>query len=601
MMLTKKLAATVFALFLTAGYGAEIAFPLAGGDLSSAEAWGGQTPLSTDTVLITNSGVYTALSSDLAYAALGVNANDVTFDFSATPTRKVLFNSQVELALTMNVAKSTTTFKGGEWAVADSASANFYCGTGKNGNRLDNHSVYMDGCVWTNLNRVYMGYAEGNCKLTMQNDSRVYAKQCFVGNGTPTGNKLHILEGSKMFLSDTQNPFYSDNGTHSSDPNAQILVAGEGSLISAPSGIFQVGNSHSGIQLLVTNDASVVAGTVYVGRQNKAVNCGIAVVDGASFSAQKILVSGGNGCMIVSNAELTVRSMASDALTVGSSGLSGQSFTLAGKSSALNYYPPRADVFATGADSAEFSIIDNAMWNVTSNIVRFAVAAKDCVFKVANDALFSINGGLGTMEFGPGSSNPTSVTSVSNRVEITDGAVLKIRELRLSGEGNSLDVCDASVVYEGSDVGYLYIGYTGPDAKRNGIISSNCVAGLRGKNPKIYAPNSRLYIYPSCKLRVEIPEEGYEEGYTPINVKSIAPAGEPSYGSIEIECAEFVEKTGGTLTIAQLGEVVGAGSGLEKLLLATAQTLPKGCRLLWNNKTIVLKSRRNIGSVMIVR
>ena len=170
--------------------------------------------------------------------------------------------------------------------------------------------------------------------------------------------------------------------------------------------------------------------------------------------------------------------MANDALTVGSSGLSGQSFTLAGKSSALNYYPPRADVFATGADSAEFSIIDNAMWNVTSNIVRFAVAAKDCVFKVANNALFSINGGLGTMEFGPGSSSPSSVTSLSNKVEVSDGAVLKIKELRLSGESNSLAVNDGKVVYEGSDGGIFYIGYTGPKANNNGIISSNLLKFL---------------------------------------------------------------------------------------------------------------------------
>ena len=234
--------------------------------------------------------------------------------------------------------------------------------------------------------------------------------------------------------------------------------------------------------------------------------------------------------------------------------------------------------------------------------MRFAVTAKDCVFKVANNALFSINGGLGTMEFGPGSSEPTSVTSVSNRVEITDGAVLKIRELRLSGESNSLAINDGKVVYEGSaseEQKNYYIGYTGPKANNNGIISSNCVVSLRGKNAKIDAPNVVMYIYPSCKLQLEIPEEGYEKGYTPINLKNIYAVGNADLGSIEIECAKFVEKTGGALTIAKLSQ--GASSSLEQMLQATAQRLPKGCKLTWDNKAIVLKSKRMIGSVMIVR
>ena len=75
--------------------------------------------------------------------------------------------------------------------------------------------------------------------------------------------------------------------------------------------------------------------------------------------------------------------------------------------------------------------------------------------------------------------------------------------------------------------------------------------------------------------------------------------GNADLGSIEIECAKFVEKTGGALTIAKLSQ--GASSSLEQMLQATAQRLPKGCKLTWDNKAIVLKSKRMIGSVMIVR
>ena len=421
-------------------------FPLAGGDLSLAGNWGGEMPGKSDPVAIINDGTYTA-SSDLAFGALSVNVARVTFDFSQTPSRKVVFDGSSQKALAVTKTESQTVFKGGEWSVAEGKDCMFYCGAGdKTGG--NNHEVILDNCVWTNLDRVYMGQAEGACRMDMRNSSRVYAKKCFVGNGSKTGNCLFISGGSEMHLSDSENPFYSDNGAESSSDTGEITVSGEGSLLSAPSGIFQIGNTHPDIRLSVSDNASVVAGSFVVGRTATSKRCRVQVSDGASFAANtKIEIKGENSRMIVANAALTVQSFENDAFTVGCAGLKGQSFSLSGADSSLSFFPSKCDVFAAGAWDAEFAVEDGAKWSLPEH-ARIAVAATNCAFKVANGGEVSLKNRTGTFEFGPGSSTDNPKFSVSNRIEVCGGGTLGIGGLRLSGTCNSLVVSNATVVCE---------------------------------------------------------------------------------------------------------------------------------------------------------
>ena len=61
-----------------------------GGDLSNAELWEAGGAQGVVTSIVDNIGTYYA-SDNLNFSVLSVNAKDVTFDFSQTPLRKVLF------------------------------------------------------------------------------------------------------------------------------------------------------------------------------------------------------------------------------------------------------------------------------------------------------------------------------------------------------------------------------------------------------------------------------------------------------------------------------------------------------------------------------
>ena len=577
-----------------------VTFPSAGGDLSSNAAWGGSKPASDDLVTIASNGTYTAASSDLAYGSLSVAATNVMFDFSATPSRRVVFDGSVENALTVNKAKSQTFFKGGEWAVADGKTCNFYCGTGAYATRVHDHDVFLDSCVWTNLNRAYMGQGESRCRMIMDNASRIYAKQCFVGNGSLTGNQLFVFGGSTMHLSDSANPFYSDNGNSApSSDTGKIVVSGMGSLISAPSGIFQVGNTHPDIHLYVTNKASFVAGQFMVGRTATAVRCRALVADGASLTANtSIQVMGTDSGLVVSNAILTMTDTSRDALKIGASGREGQSFVLSGRTSEMRFSPVAwCDVFASKSKNAEFRIDDGAAWNAP-NSVRFAADATNCVFRIDRGGEFSLNDGLNTMEFGPGSSGTTPTPSVSNRIEVCDGGKLRIGELRLSGTGNSLVVSNASVLSSSESASYFYIGYR-YFKWAEGVSSTNCSVVLHGKTAKINSPKIIVDLMNGATLRIEVPEEGYDAGFVPLDIYSIASDGKGN--KIEIDCEKFVEKTGGKLTLATVSYNKGlTDANTVAMLEAVTNTLPKDCTLTWTDKKLVLKSPRKTGTLLIV-
>ena len=88
-------------------------YPTAGGDISTAEGWGGTLPAS-DARVAFEAGTYTA-SQDVAFGAV-TNYGDVTFDFTATPERKITINAytNTETVLYSSGADgSTYQFKGG--------------------------------------------------------------------------------------------------------------------------------------------------------------------------------------------------------------------------------------------------------------------------------------------------------------------------------------------------------------------------------------------------------------------------------------------------------------------------------------------------------
>jgi len=56
-------------------------FPSAGGNLADPAAWGGSLPSTSDSIVINQSGDYTA-TADIEFGSLTVAAQGITFDFA---------------------------------------------------------------------------------------------------------------------------------------------------------------------------------------------------------------------------------------------------------------------------------------------------------------------------------------------------------------------------------------------------------------------------------------------------------------------------------------------------------------------------------------
>ena len=151
----------VAALAAAVSSAADVAFPTAGGDLSSAEAWGGAIP--TDRALIDKPGDYTA-SDDVTlngfYINIGKN-NDATFTVADDKT--VTLNATLDLYAEQGY--NNITFKGGTWDLTSHA---FLPQNGWQDNRRNHYVLTLDGVTVANATAMSMGYysAAGYNRMT---------------------------------------------------------------------------------------------------------------------------------------------------------------------------------------------------------------------------------------------------------------------------------------------------------------------------------------------------------------------------------------------------------------------------------------------------
>ena len=538
---------------------------------------------------VTESGTYTA-SQDLTFGALQVAASPVTFDFSATPTRRVVFDGTApDAVFSIRTSCANVVFNGGEWNAGDTGS--FYCG----GSIWDDFSygennVLFYNCVWTNLNRVYVARNVKKCELTMDGNSRVHAKRFFLMySGSNSGSELNVLGGSGLYLtSDSSTAFYTDNAEGPN--NGKVTVSGAGSTIDAGGYQFIVGNKSSGHLLVVSNNASVASDTFVVGNAKTSIGSKVLVADNAELTVKTLSVRNPGNSVIVSNAMLQVDSTGGTAISVGS----GSAFVLSGEDACLNYFPAeRVDVFATCSVNAEFRIENKAAWNLVGINLRSAVITTNSVFKVASQGSFSVGeNGSATLEFGPGSHRTSPPDySVSNRFEVCDGGNVSFRCLRLNGYGNQFVVSNAVVTFDSTveTDNELRIGYSAPGWSDKGWASKDCALVLRGDSPEINATKTAFHFETNSILRIEVPENGYVNGLIPLKMRRIS---FNNTSRLEIDCGSFVKK-GGKVTLATFVDDTGltGASGVAILNKARA-TLPEGCTLIVENKKLVLRCPR---------
>jgi hypothetical protein len=423
--------------------------------------------------------------------------------------------------------------------------------------------------------------------LTLDNNSCIYAKQFFLMNKSQPGCELNIIGGSRMYLSDLEEyPFYSDNGNGAA--SGKISISGEGTIVSAPNGVFQIGNNSANHTMVLSNKASLVVGSLYVGRASGATGSKMLVADEASLNANHVYVQSKDGSMVVSNAVMTVAS----SLKVGYKDWCGGKFVLSGNNAELNYCPDGwFDVFAAGSGQSEFCIENDAEWHPANN-PRLGVKTSNSVFRVSGGSLYIGVDTNGTFEVGAGSNRDNNpADSISNRIEVCNGGVLGFGGLRLSGNGNAFIVSNATVnLQTRREDNVMHIGYRYYNWKEG--VSTNCSLIIRGNTPKINAQDTQLSINNGSVLRFEIPADGYEKGFIPLCVKHLGCDG-MSGTRIEIDCEDFAAKTGGKLILATVKDSGGLTSANTVAKLeAVKQTLPPGSVLTWSDRQLVLKCPR---------
>ena len=543
----------------------------------------GSAPGATN--VLTQSGTYTASDEPTTLGALQVAASPVTFDFSANPSHKVVFDGTApDDVFSVRTKKANVVFNGGEWDAQGTGS--IYCG--KNDSDYGENNVSLYNCVWTNLNRVYVARNVKKCVLTLDGNSRIHAQRCFLMySGNNTGSELNVLGGSGLYLSSSSTAAFNTDNAEGPD-NGKITVSGEGSTIDVRNNQFVVGNKSSDHLLVVSNNASVVAKTLTVGNALTSTGSQVLVADGATLTAETVNIQN-TGCgMTVSNATLAV-----DSLKVGGAARNGGLFVLSGSNANLDCRSTdEVDVFASGATNAEFRIENGASWNLGITL-RSAITATNSVFRIAGGNLClressDDDDGTGTLDFGPGTNKSNPAFSVGNRFEVCDGGNFYLRRIRLNGHGNEFVVSNATVTFDqdANSENQIRLGYKAPKWTDDSWVNMDCALVLKGRNPSIVAPKTELRIDENSVLRFEIPAEGYAS--IPLHVNNFS----GSNGRIEVDCEAFMHK-GGKLTLATVEASKGLTSDAAKALIETArETLPEGCTLTVENKSLVLRCPR---------
>ncbi len=562
---------------MTVAFAAPFA-PVAEGDLAAGATWGtANPPGADDSVTINRSGTYTA-SADLSIQAITVTAANVTFDFRATPSRKIeLLSTKEHLFERATASDSTNTFMGGLWTCPNNTgeAAFFVAASGKHRQVVS----LTDGCVVSNVNRALIYYSTGT-RLTLSGGSRIHAKEFMTSYRTGSGSMVEVTDGSSIVCS---HGFFLDNGTTGAAEygRSQVYVSGLGSSIVSKGNTSYVSQLYPGCSLTVANGATANFSYLMVGGDGPFATDGLlAVTNGASVTVNNTLtVRGAGDTVLVDDASISFNT-----LSLGHRGtfcMRGSEVSVSGIVEKGNAY----DFFVTGTTNALFSIEDGAVFNNTtlSRFLQLAYGCTGCVTRVtgAGSKLAVYDGGE-TLTYG--------LEGQSNRLEVLEGGTLDIGQLRISGRGNVLVVSNATVRCT-KDNGIWEAGFV----KSGKTMPTNALIVLRGAAPRFETPNT-LSMNHGARLRWEIPREGYASGHVPVSAKSLDGSGVG--GGIEIECREFSERTGGRLVLAQVTSV---SKSLSSWVAAAVPTLPAACTLAIEGTELVLSCPRRKGTTVILR
>lgn len=565
-------------------------FPGAGGDLADKDAWGGALPSSSDGVTIVNAGTYTA-SDDLSFGSLAVASDQVVFDFAKDGDHQITLAAGGEACLALPASADTvTSFKGGVWDFS-LGSPCLAPTTATYGGRT---AELSDGCVWTNATRVTIarGAKNPNTTLSVRDGAKVFAQQLFVGY-TSGGNVLSITDGGKVVVdgyAESGSTFYLDNKSPAKGNVA--VVSGTGSSLEVRKGSALVGQGDAGGRIEITDGASAYFSNLMIGNTTSGADAQLFVGNGATLEAKNMTARSVGGSCVVSNATMALP----DAFRIGGSfadGYSNFTFRVLGEATPFPLTVPNAnDVFCGSSVGNVLELGLGAAWRL-EDTVQLCYASDSVkrmnTVRIADGACLI---GTNTVNFG----ERKQANSISNTLEIVNGGVVDIPELRLSGIGNRVVIDDGFLFCTNKysvDNQYLRFGYKHPKSTgepMNGSLT------IRGSAPRLLSTSIVQFMNGST-LRYEIPQAGYAKEYCP--VQSSALSLDSSSCTMEIAADDWARETGGKLKLATVTSSSGFKNGITNVIKAVS--LPPNCRLYIENKALYLRAPKNSGSILIIK
>lgn len=594
---------------------ADRTFPTQNGDLASSSDWGGTLPGTSDTVIIDTAGDGYTVGGDVTFGNI---------KFTAPNTTKVTAgNAQISLKasscpldmISQATEKRYMYLIGGTWDLNNVEWKGLY----------KNCRLYLQGAVVTNMADLYVSsLAYTGMRLFLDDASRVYCKEINVCNTGNTG-LLSVRSGSSIIASGS---CYLDRGG-SGTRAATLTVTGTGSSVSC--GDVQIGFKGSGNAVNILDGGSLSCSSIRATATGNAFKQNVVrmsdgtldVTGNVAFNStaansgyglwatnSTIRIGGdfsGNaagGVYDFQNVDLTI----SGSTTFFDSASGETTVRFGGANGTLpNGFKTQIDVFPYvkgGTKGFNTFIIDDGFKFIHDDIeiIRSLCYTHDSTFRVSGGGCFEASGT--TMTIGHSKYN----TSISNRVEVLDGGNIRVGDFRLMGTGNTLVVRNGTLetVVQGIMLGY---NYTNPSYPTSG---SRVI--LQGTTPLLdcsSAPDGMLWMKNGNAIRIEIPAEGYAEGYAPIRANGVtfdpdatlavdyaaflaASANEVHEATLMTFKQDVSQKLSGNVTFAQW---------LKSQ--AAAMDLPKGCKLRLivdaNGTRVVFRAGPPPGMSLIIR
>ncbi len=590
----------LLAFFASTLLAADRTYQNAGGDLASTDSadWGGTSPGSSDNAIVNQAGTYT-LSSDVTFGRLRVRTTGSTFNLSGHNQTAALF---VE-----NVANAHNVFRGGMLDINNGEIRPAYNASGIN-------TTFTDGCVITNAKTFYAARECSNAKTEIAGGSKAYIGTLRLLEGGSdkkygNNNTLEIYDGGQLYVT---NRIYSDANMPAVTEETQrggqcLIVRGAGSVLSdntpISSYLASLGNSRDSNTFRFSDNAFAYFRT---GVQLNAGKNSLFVENGATCNVTRINFQCSGNIVSVSNAVLVCnRVQAGNPLFVYGAAASNNLFRVFGSDASVTLGVNTGDFFGesnSGYNTVSFE--GGAVWGFDGNRTNMMARTHHSTFRVTGEGTTVGTTGRQFYIGGDITTDPAlvaTINSVSNRLEVLDGATLATRRLPVMGVANTVCVSNATVNIGGNaDVVGLRVGYNVPNGYSN---STNCVLVLQGTTPKVeihsaVADNGACWFSNGATLRFEIPKEGYADGYVPLTTNSKFLMDDEA-SKLEIDCAEFVAKTGGKLHLIHAEGGITAAS--KTRLAACASTLPERCTLIVEDTDVYLKSPRVAGFVISFR